>query len=206
MNKSDQQRNHFDLESLESRVLLSGDSVLAAAFSGVVAQVHKAQVVAHQEAASNHAAFSDSISYQGGESSGMFAGITTEAIQSNSHESAQVVAKIQVHETKSGVQTETITEAGSGQNSTVAVQAQVAQKVTSGRFSTTTATGSTISSQSTTGNVMTQQLTESLKVSNAPPASVSASQSANDQSLPKNTTSPTSSSVRFKPTTSRTPI
>jgi hypothetical protein len=204
LNKTNQQRNHFELESLESRVLLSGDSVLAAAFSGAAAQAHKPLVVAHQEAAAEHTAFQDSISYHAAESAGMFAGITTEAIQSNSHESAQSAATVQVHETKSTVQTETVTEAGSGQNSTVTVQSQAVQKEAVTPVSTTTVTNSTLSSQSATSNIMTRQLTESLKVSNAPPTSASTSQSAKNQSLTNNTTSLSSSSASGSTSTGTT--
>ena len=185
---------------LESRVLLSGDSVLAAAFSGTVAHVHKPLPAVYEEAAAEHGVLNDSLSSHTDAGAGnIFEGITTEAIQSSSPAAAQAKLHSPVHSEKTAVKTETATSNNSVQNSSVTIQAEAVSPTTvsTGYPTKTVSNNSTISATSVTGtaSAMIQQMTGSLRSANGPPIGVSATQSVNNELVTKKTTSISSSSA-----------
>ena len=79
-----QRRDGFALEALEPRVLLSGDTGLAAAFAVSAVQVHKPLTAVHEESPSSHGILEDGITYQAvpGGNGGIFDGVSGEAVQS----------------------------------------------------------------------------------------------------------------------------
>jgi len=177
-------RSEFELEALESRVLLSADAFLALAATGVSGSQNQAPsiVVSHQD----FQPVETQNSYDPAASTdGIFDGIELEPIaltdsapgvetapdsgaeSSNSDTQFSPVASSAVAENSAAVSAESSAQKASEQ---ATVSRSSAAK--SGAVSTAQ-TALPASGTSTSGNVLTQQLTDTLKAANGPPASAS---------------------------------
>jgi hypothetical protein len=180
-------KNSFDLEALEPRVLLSADVLLASAV--LTNAAHKHADVAHQDSFAGQGTFQDAVAYSpANEAAGIFDGVSGEAIHSHSV-TPTTHTDGQNHKNENGA----VNQTASVQNSTAAVQSKaevktVASSVSAAKISTA---NSTISAPANTAsaNVMTQQLTASLKAANAPPVATQNSQSSVNQSVASNSNS-----------------
>ena len=177
----EQRRDDFALEALESRVLLSGDTGLAAAFAGAAAQMHKPLTVIHEAGPASHGILQDGITCHAAPgANGIFEGVSGEAVQSH-----QMVRPAASQVANPPATSSTATEGGSVQNSSATFQAKsesatAVSNVSSAKISAASPTISATSAANS-GSAMTQQLTASLTVANGPPATAASSQSSSNQ-------------------------
>ena len=199
-------QNSFELEALEPRVLLSGDTLfVAAAAANAVAHNHL-EVAHHESATGQHS--QGALNYNPAtEAGGLFEGVSAQPIHTSATNSEPAPATpASGHGQAASVKNST---PAAHQNSTAqtTVLATVlitpAAKVRSvdGALPTT----GTISSQSVTA----RQLTATLKAANGPPASVENSQVSSNKSVTSNSntsnSSKTSSSSPGQTTSSQNP-
>ncbi len=185
MNGSTRQ-NSFELEALEPRVLLSGDTLFIAA-AAANAVTHKPLEVAHHESATGQH-FQGSLNYNPATEAGaLFEGVSAQPIHTPATDSKPVQATpASGHDQSAPVKN---SAPAMQQNSTAQATISSAPSANVRNANGTLPTTGTISSQSVT----TRQLTATLKAANGPPASVAVSQIASNKSVTKNSNASNSS-------------
>ena len=194
MSFSGKNKNRFELEGLEPRVLLSGDTLMMAAFAGASVHAHQPLASVHEEMPAGAGVMQDAIAYQATPEAGnIFEGVSSETIPST-HETAAQSATQKGHRTdQNQTAIKTAAKAEAARNSTETVQSQSASTTVNLTVpATNTATANSANSATSVVNsssVITHQLTASLKASNAPPVSEAVRQTVSNQLVASNSSS-----------------